>query len=81
MRNIGKIQYNDNEAIKVDGTLLKRAGVENVSFELKFDLIIELQSNIKLKTKITLDLPAGNIIENGIETIEQENLDVVFKRI
>ena len=81
VRNIGKIQYNDNEAIKVDGTLLKRAGVENVSFELKFDLIIELQSNIKLKTKITLDLPAGNIIENGVETIEQENLDVVFKRI
>ncbi len=81
VRNLGKIQYNDNEAIKVDGTLLKRAGVENFSFELKFDLIIELQSNIKLKTKITLDLPAGNIIENGVETIEQENLEVVFKRI
>ena len=81
VKDLGTIQYNDNEAIKVDGTLLKRAGIENISFELKFDLIIELESNIKLKTKIKLDLPAGNIIENGIGTIEEKDLRTVFKRI
>ena len=81
VKDLGKIQYNDNEAIKVDGTLLKRAGIENISFELKFDLIIELESNIKLKTKVKLDLPAGNIVEDGIGTIEQTNLNMVFKRI
>ena len=81
VKNIGKMQYNDNEAIKVDGTLLKRIGVDNISFKVNFDLIIELENNVKLKTKVTLDLPAGDIIENGIETLEQDNLKSVFKRI
>ena len=35
----------------------------------------------KLKTKITLDLPTGNILENGIETLEQTEMKTVFKRI
>ena len=46
-----------------------------------FDLIIELENNVKLKTKIDLELPAGNILENGIETIEETNMKTVFKRI
>ncbi len=81
VKDLGKVRYTDNEAIKVDGTLLKQAGVEQLSFEIKFDLIIELQSNIKLKTKMKLELPAGNILENGVETLEQIDLDAVFKRI
>ena len=31
--------------------------------------------------KITLDLPTGNILENGIETTETTNMKTVFKRI
>lgn len=81
VKDLGKIQYKDNEAVKVDGTLLKSIGVENVQFELSFDLIIELQSIVRLKTKIILNLPAGDILENGVQTIEEENLKVIFKRI
>lgn len=81
VNDLGTITYNDNEAIKVDGTLLKQIGIEKISFEVKFDLIIELENDIKLKTKITLDLPTGNILENGIETIEQTEMKTVFKRI
>ena len=81
VKDIGKMQYNDNEAIKVDGTLLKRIGVENISFNVQFDLIIELESNVKLKTRVFLDLPAGDIIENGIETLELDDLKTIFKRI
>lgn len=79
--NIGTITYNENEAIKVDGTLLKQIGLEQISYEVKFDLIIELENDIKLKTKITLELPTGNILENGIETLEQTEMKTVFKRI
>lgn len=79
--NLGTVTYNEDEAIKVDGTLLKQIGIEQISFEVKFDLIIELESDIKLKTKITLDLPTGNILENGIETLEQTDMKTVFKRI
>lgn len=81
VNNLGTVTYNEDEAIKVDGTLLKQIGIEKISFEVKFDLIIELESDIKLKTKITLDLPTGNILENGIETIEQTDMKTVFKRI
>lgn len=81
VNDLGTIKYNENEVIKVDGTLLKQIGIEQMSFEVKFDLIIELENDIKLKTKITLDLPTGNILENGIETIEQTDMKTVFKRI
>lgn len=81
VNNLGTITYNQNEPIKVDGTLLKQVGVEQISFEVKFDLIIELENDIKLKTKITLDLPTGDILQNGIETLEQTEMKTVFKRI
>lgn len=81
LKDLKKTQYNENEAIKVDGTLLRQIGKEKLNYNIVFDLIIELESGIKLKTKITLDLPTGNIIENGIETLEQTDLKTIFKRI
>ena len=81
LNNLKKLQYNENEAIKVDGTLLKQIGEDRLKYQVSFDLIIELENNVKLKTKINLKLPAGNILENGIETIEETNMKTVFKRI
>ena len=81
LKDLKKTQYNENEAIKVDGTLLRQIGKEKLNYNIAFDLIIELESGVKLKTKITLDLPTGNIIENGIETLEQTDLKTIFKRI
>ena len=83
LNNIGNINYTENEQIKIDGTLLNNLGITNeqTQFSVKFDLIVELENNVKLKTKITLDLPTGNILENGIETIEQTEIKTVFKRI
>ena len=81
IRDIGQIQYSENEAINVDGKLLAETGIEHISFELKFDLIIELENNVKLKTKLKIELPAGNILVNGVETTEQTDLNSVFKRI
>ena len=81
VNNLGTVTYNENEPIKVDGTLLKQIGIEKISFEVKFDLIIELENDVKLKTKVTLDLPTGNILETGIQTIEETDMKTVFKRI
>ena len=67
--------------VKIDGNLLKKIGIKRLSYQIKFDLIIELENDLKLKTKITLDLPTGNILENGIETIEETQMKTVFKRI
>lgn len=81
--NLGKIQYNENEQISIDGTLLNRLEQkpENISFTLTFDLIIELESKIKFKTTVTMNLPKGNIEKDGIGTYEQTNIETVFKRI
>lgn len=81
LNNIGKIQYKENEPLKVDGTLLKQMGINEISYQVRFDLIIELENDIKLKTKITIDLPTGNILEDGIETLEETNMKTIFKRI
>lgn len=81
VNGLGKIEYSENEKLKVDGTLLKQLGIEDISYDVRFDLIIELESGIKLKTKILLELPAGDILEKGIETIEQKDMKTVFKRI
>lgn len=83
INNLGTITYTENEQVKIDGTLIDKLGIskEQISFQVKFDLIIELESDVKLKTKMILELPAGNIIENGIETLEQTDMKTVFKRI
>ena len=81
VKNLGTITYNENEAIKIDGTLLKQIGIQEISYQVNFDLIIELENEIKLKTKITLDLPTGDILNNGIETTETTDMKTVFKRI
>lgn len=83
INNLGTITYTENEQVKIDGTLIDKLGIskEQISFQVKFDLIIELESDVKLKTKMILELPAGNIIENGIEILEQTDMKTVFKRI
>lgn len=81
VNDLGIIKYKENQPVKIDGTLLKKIGIEKTEFQVRFDLIIELENDIKLKTKITLDLPTGNILENGIETLEQTEMKTVFKRI
>ncbi len=83
INKLGVINYKEDEQIKVDGTLLNALGIEekDVKFQLKFYLIIELEDNIKLKTKMTLDLPTGNILQEGVETKEYTDLKTVFKRI
>lgn len=83
LNNIGNIKYAENEQIKVDGTLLNQLELkqEQLEFEIKFDLIVELQNGTKLKTKITLQLPTGSILVNGVETLEQTEMKTIFKRI
>lgn len=82
-RNIGEYVYPENEEQPSDGKLLEKAGIkgEEVNFKITFDLIIETESEHKFKSNITLDLPTGNILQDGIGTLEDTQLEnVVFKR-
>ena len=47
-----------------------------------FDLTIKTSDNISYKTTISVDLPVGNIIEEGTYSIEINDLNnLVFKRV
>ena len=81
--NLDTYTSNDDAEIKHDGTLITKTGTtqEEIQFKVTFDLIICV-NKIKYKTNISLDLPSGNILEEGRSQIEITDLkDTVFKRI
>lgn len=81
--NLGEYIFSENEKLPSDGKLLAKADVnsEDMNFKISFDLIIETESNHKFKANITLDLPTGNILEEGVGFLEDTELtNVIFKR-
>jgi len=82
--DIGKYQINDDETISVDGTLLKKAGItsDDIKMEVNFDITIETESGDKFKASDTINLPSGNILDEGVSTQKVTDLSkLVFKRI
>lgn len=81
--NLGEYVFVENEILPSDGRLLAKANVEskNIKFEISFDIIIETNENHRFKANMKLDLPTGNILEEGVGTLEDTELtDIVFKR-
>ena len=81
--NLGTYISNEDEQINHDGTMLKKIDVKNEELKITvaFDLVISTK-NKSYKTSVEVNLPEGNIIENGTESIELPNLEkYVFKRI
>ena len=79
---IGKYESNDDEQIVHDGTLIKKLEktTDEIKFTVNFDFIIVINKN-KYKAKITLDLPCGDIVENGTANYEKSDMkDIIFKR-
>ena len=82
--NIGEYVFSVNEKIPGDGKIFKLAGIQenDIKFKISFDMIIETSKGNKFKSRISLDLPTGNIIEEGVGTLEATSLEkVIFKRI
>lgn len=82
--NLGNYQSNEENEIKHDGTMLKNIGINNVE-EIKgnvnFDITIALKSGVIYKGTINLELPVGDILQEGISYLEKTDLkDVIFKR-
>lgn len=84
LTDLGNFISNDAEQITYDGSLLSGLGINNeeIKFNVSFDIIITTSENVNFKGTINLDLPIGNIIENGTENKEITDFeDIVFKRI
>ena len=80
---LGTYISNEDEEIKHDGTMLNKINVvnEGIKFKVSFDLIVKVD-DVSYKTTIQLELPTGNILENGRESLEIEDTQkYIFKRV
>lgn len=82
--NVGLEQYSSDEDEEIihDGTLLKRIDItnEDILFDVSFDLVITVQ-NASYRGNVSLQLPCGNILEEGTSSLEKNDFsDVIFKR-
>lgn len=80
---LGEYKSNKDAQIVHDGTLLRKLSIkeEQLKFQVSFDLIIKVTKG-KYKANIVLDLPYGDIMEEGTTSIEKTDMnDIIFKRI
>lgn len=81
--SLGTYISNEDEEIKHDGTMLNKINIvnEDIRFEVSFDLIVKVD-DISYKTTIQLELPTGNILEKGRESLEiNDTQKYIFKRV
>lgn len=80
--NLGQYSSNEDKEIVHDGTLLKKLNIteDQIQFTVSFDIVIEIQKH-QYRANVTLDLPSGNILEEGTTSIEKTDMsDIIFKR-
>ena len=83
LNDLGKVSFPENENISSDGTLLQKLNLtnEDIKLDIAFDMVIELNSGKTFKTTIYLELPCGNIVDEGVCKKEDYNLNkLVYKR-
>lgn len=84
LKNVSEYYSEEDTEIQHDGTLLAKTNVtlEQIQCEVSFDITILLKSGISYKGTVTLNLPAGNIVDEGTSSVEITDFeDVVFKRL
>lgn len=77
-------EYISNDDEISHSNLLKNVGVTNEELKSKitFDVTINIQSGKEYKSSVELELPAGDVVEQGTTSIEITDLkELVFKRI
>lgn len=81
--DIGNYISNDDEIIN-HNELLKKMNINNsdLEYSISFDINMKFKTGKLYKANIELDLPAGDVVENGTQSKELTDLDdIVFKRV
>lgn len=84
LEELGTYISNDDEEITYDGKLLSNLGInlEEIQFNLSFDIIITTSDDVSYKGTINLDMPIESVIEEGSSNRELTDFsNIVFKRI
>ena len=82
IEDLGNYTSNDDEQIN-HNDLLKKLAINNddIKFSVSFDIIVNLDSKKSYKASMNLDLPTGNVVDNGMQSTENTDLkDIIFKR-
>lgn len=77
------IYTSDADEVKHDGTILTTQNInyKDIKSKVSFDLSIQLKSEITYTATITLDLPVGNVTEEGTSYYEKTDFnDIIFRR-
>lgn len=83
LNDLGKITYNEEENILADGSLLNRLQIssEEIRKTITFDMYIELAGGNTFKANISLEIPTGDISNEGVVSNEIDLSKLVFKRV
>lgn len=77
-------KYSSNEKeFEHSGKLLNKIGIssEDIQCIISFDLVMKLESNISFRANIEVELPTGNIENEGTSSTEIKDLkNIIFKR-
>lgn len=79
----GRNYTSNEEEFEHNGKLLNKAKIsyEEIKSTISFDLVINLETDISFRAKIQLELPVGNIVEEGSSSMEIKDMkNIVFKR-
>ncbi|MCI8481788.1 MAG: hypothetical protein HFJ27_01545 [Clostridia bacterium] len=82
-QNLGKYTSNEQKEIRHDGTLLKQIGITNeeLSFNISFDISIQLKSEKRYRARIKLKMPKEDLTQEGTTHYQISGVDeLVFKR-
>ena len=82
--NLGNYVSKETEEVTYDGKLLAKLGVtvDDIKFNVSFDIIITTSDNINYKGTINLDMPVGDVVVEGASNKEITDFsNVIFKRV
>lgn len=84
LEDLGDYVSNEAAEITYDGKLLSNLGIgiEEIKFNVEFDIIIKTSDDVNYKGTLKLELPIDTVIEEGSSNLEITDFnDVVFKRV
>ena len=84
LENLGNFVSNETQEINYDGTLFSHLGIglDDIKFNISFDIIIKTGKDISYKGTLNLDMPVETIMTEKESNKEITDFsDVVFKRM
>ncbi len=80
---LGYYDVKKDEELKYDSTLLKKytTDIEDINFDINFDLVIELENGLKFAKTIKLSKPSEEVFKENKTVIIEEISETGFKKI